>query len=640
MSDDKILFNEFPQVTTADWEARIVADLKGADYDKKLVWKTLEGFNVKPYYRAENLETLGYLQQLPGDFPFVRGKNFQQNEWLIRQDIIVNDVIEANKKALEILGKGVTSVGFVIGKKAELNALYIEKLLNGITLPAIEINFVCGKRAVEIVPLFIDYLKKKGYEPSSVNGSVSLDILGHLANKGQFCFGDNQTAIAEISKIMQALKSYPNFKAITIHGSYFANAGSSIVQSLAFALAMGADYLTWLTDAGLSAENVVQKLKFNFAISSSYFMEIAKLRAARLLWAKIVESYDSNLKVSMNIHAETAKWNMTTYDPHVNLLRATTEAMSAALGVVDSMTITPFDITFEKPTDIAERLARNTQIILQEESYFNKIVDPSAGSYYVENLTDSIATEAWKLFLEVQNKGGFTVAFKEGFIQAQVKEVATKRQNSIATRREILVGTNQFPNFNEIINKEICDLSYACCCKQNDGKCEDEKCDCEDHSCCCNGENKVAEPLQRFRGAEAFEALRLTTDKNSHRPKVFMLTIGNLAMRKARATFACNFFACAGFEVVDNNGFKTAEEGVKSALDAKSDIIVICSSDDEYATLAIEVFEKLAGKAIFVVAGDPISKPELEAKGIKNFISVKSNVLETLKYYQKELKIG
>jgi methylmalonyl-CoA mutase len=624
MSDDnKKLFNEFPPVTTADWEAKIVADLKGADYDKKLVWKTIEGFNVKPYYRAENLQSLGYLNQVPGVFPYVRGTQVTKNEWYIRQDITVDDVAQANKKALEILEKGVTSLGFALGHKTEINAAYLETLLKGITLSAIEINFICGKRAPELVPVFVEYLKKKGYDAASIHGSISLDILGHLARKGQFLFGGNETAIAEVSKIINALKPYPNFKAITVQGSVFTNAGSSIVQSLAYALAMGADYMTWLTDAGLSASDVASKLKFNFAVSTNYFLEIAKFRAARLLWAKIAESYDSNLKTAMNIHAETAKWNMTAYDPNVNMLRATTEAMSAAIGIVDSMTVTPFDVTFEKQTDFAERIARNLQIVLQDEAYLSKMIDPSAGSYYIENLTDSIVTEAWKLFLQVQEKGGFTAAFQAGFIQAQVAEVAKKRESAIATRREVLVGTNQFPNFNESIKTTIADQSYAC-----------------GHGCKTDDAARVAEPLRLFRGAEAFEALRQATDQSAHRPKVFMLTIGSVAMRKARAGFACNFFACAGFQVVDNNGFKTTDEGVKAAIEAKADIVVICSSDDEYATLAPETLEKLGGKAIFVVAGEPTCKAELEAKGIKNFISVKSNVLETLKYYQKELKIA
>ena len=640
MSDDnKKLFSEFPPVTTAEWEAKITADLKGADYDKKLVWKTIEGFNVKPYYRNEHLDALGYLRQNPGEFPFVRGKNINQNEWYIRQDINVKDVSEANKKALEVLKKGITSIGFIIGSKAEINAVFVVKLLENICLSAIEINFVCGKRAVELVPLFVDYIKDHNYDPDSIKGSVTMDILGHLVKKGKFCFGDNIQAIDACASLIQQLKQYPNFSAITIHGSYFTNAGSSIVQSLAFTLSMGADYMTWLTDAGLPANEVAKNLKFNMAVSSNYFMEIAKFRASRLLWAKIAESYDPACKVAMNIHAETSKWNKTLYDPYVNMLRSTTEAMSAAISGIDSMTVIPFDVTFEKANDLAERAARNTQIILQEESYFNKIVDPSAGSYYIENLTDSIVTEAWKLFLEIQNMGGFVAAFKEGFVQGKIKEVSTKRENAIATRREILLGTNQYPNFNEIIKGDICDLSYACCCKQNGGQCEQGKCDCESN-CCCNDTDRVAEPLKMFRGAEAFEALRQATDKCGRRPKVFMLTIGNLAMRKARATFACNFFACAGFEVVDNSGFKTTAEGVNAAIVAKADIVVLCSSDDEYVAFAPECFEELAGKAIFVVAGAPTCEEELKTKGITNFISMKSNVLETLKFYQKELKIN
>jgi methylmalonyl-CoA mutase len=383
---------------------------------------------------------------------------------------------------------------------------------------------------------------------------------------------------------------------------------------------MGADYLTWLTEAGIPACDVAQKLKFNFAVAPNYFMEIAKFRAARLLWAKIVEAYDSNCKIAMNIHAETAKWNMTAYDPSVNILRYTTEAMSAAIAGIDSMTVVPYDITFEKPKDIAERIARNTQIILQEEAYFNKIVDPSAGSYYIEILTDSLVNEAWKLFLEVQEKGGYTNAFKEGFIQGKIKEVAVKREAAIASRRENLLGTNQYPNFKEVLKDKVEDFSYAC-------------------SCSCNDTEKVYEPLRMFRGAEAFEELRMKTDAMSHRPKVFMLTMGSLAMRLARSQFSSNFFGCAGFEVIDNNGFKTAEEGVKAAVDAKAEIVVLCSSDDEYEVLAPEVFEKLGGKAIFVVAGAPACQPDLEAKGIKNFVNVKSNVLETLKGYQKMLRL-
>jgi methylmalonyl-CoA mutase len=619
MSEDKNnLFKEFPPVSTEDWEAKITADLKGADYEKKLIWKTIEGFNVKPYYRSENIETLEYLKQYPGEFPFLRGKKIDKNDWFIRQDIQVDDATEANRKALEILQKGVTSLGFVIRKKVDIDAAFVDKLLNGICLSAIEINFICGRRTNDLITLFIAYVKKQGIDAASLNGSFSLDPLGHMVRKGSPYYSNSQQIIEAEQNAIGALKAYPNLRAITIHGSYFANAGGSIVQGLAFSLAMGAEYLTQLTDAGLPASEIASSIKFNFGVSSNYFMEIAKFRAARLLWSKIVACYDSNYKEAMDIHAETTKWNMTVYDSYVNVLRSTTEAMSAALAGVNSMTITPFNITFEKPTDFSERIARNTQIILQEESYFSNIVDPSAGSYYIESLTDAIVGEAWKLFLDVQSNGGFIAAFKAGNIQKQIAEVAKKRQNAVATRREILLGTNQYPNFNELCQLEINDQSFGCC---------------------CNNEDNTDLALRQFRGAEEFEELRRKTDKLKERPKVFMLTMGNLTMRKARAAFSCNFFACAGFEVIDNNGFKTTDEGLKAALDAKSDIIVICAGDDDYATLAPEAFEKLGGKAVLVVAGDPACRADLEAKRIKNFISVKSNVMETLKYYQKELKI-
>ena len=537
----------------------------------------------------------------------------------------MEDAETANTVALQILQKGITSLGFKISKKVELNAAFVKKLLQGICLSAIEINFICKNRTAELVPLFTAYVKNEGYDPASIHGSFSFDTVGDLIKKGYFPMDDPKEALAAIKGILANLKPYPHLRAITVHGSYFTNAGSSISQSLAYTLAMGADYLTWLTDAGLSVSEVAPKIGFQVAVSSNYFMEIAKFRAARLLWAKIVESYDSTCKEAMYLHAVTSRWNITLYDPYVNVLRSTTEAMSAAIGMVDSMSVVPFDVAYEKAGESAERIARNIQIILQEEAYLNKIVDPSAGSYYIENLTDSLVTESWKQFLEVQDKGGFVAAFTEGFIQERIKEVANKRKQAIATRREILLGTNQFPNFNEIVDKPVEDHTFACC---STGKCSQNQPD-----------RRRSESLEQFRGAQAFESLRQITDKSGKRPKVFMLTMGAVAMRKARATFACNFFACVGFEVVDNNGFKTTEEGVQAALNAKADIVVLCSSDDEYAVFAPEVFEKLGSKAIFVVAGAPACEEELKSKGIKNFISVKSNVLDTLSYYQKELHL-
>ena len=613
------LFTDFAPVTTDEWEAKINADLKGRDYERALVWKTYEGFKVRPYYREENLKDLNYLDTLPGEFPFVRGNKKRDNEWLVRQNIFVTDFAEANKKALDILGKGVTSLGFLFNNCNKNTKADLAVLLKNICLEAAEINLVCPTDSSNCAKLFAEFVAEGKWENKNVIASASIDPLGTFVLTGKL----NNNVLAQLADTIEEVKLLPQFRTISVHGKFFANSGSSIVQELAFSLAQGAEYLDMLTDDGIEIDDVANAIKFNFGIGSNYFMEIAKLRAARLLWAQIVKTYNpkSNDSAKLIAHSETNRFNKTVYDPYVNMLRTQTEAMSAALGGAHSITVLPFDAIYEEPTEFSERIARNQQALLKEESYLDKIVDPAAGSYYIENLTNSLINEAWKLFLEVQEKGGFIAAFREGFIQNEIKIMAAKRDKNIALRRENLLGTNQFPNFNEKIETEF------------DGSLFD--------AVDLTADDAEVETLKPYRGAQPFEALRYTTDvysKTNKRPVAFMLTIGNLTFRKARAQFSCNFFAVAGFTVIDNNGFKTVEEGVAAAKKAGADIVVVCSSDDEYAEIVPEVAAQLDSE-IVVVAGAPACKAELEEKGITNFIHVKSNLLEELKAYQTELGI-
>lgn len=355
-------------------------------------------------------------------------------------------------------------------------------------------------------------------------------------------------------------------------------------------------------------------------------MEIAKFRAARWLWAQIVAQYKPSCDCSakMVAHATTSEWNMTIYDAHVNLLRSQTEAMSAALGGADSITVLPFDVAYQDSDDFSERIARNQQLLLKEECHFDKVADPAAGSYYVEVLTDSLADVAWKLFLEVEEAGGFTALADKGEIQKAVNASATARQKAVATRRETLLGTNQFPNFTEVAGNKI----------KKDDTCG---CGC---GCGCSDEEKAITTLNGSRGSSEFEALRLATEKSGKTPKVFMLTIGNLAMRLARSQFSSNFFACAGYKVIDNLGFETVEAGVEAAIKAGAEVVVLCSSDDEYTELAPAAYKALNGRAEFVVAGAPECAEELKAQGITQFINVRSNVLETLKAFNAKLGIA
>ena len=617
MSNNKErLFTEFTAPTTQEWLDKIEVDLKGADFQKRLVWRTNEGFNVQPFYRREDLKDLKTPDSLPGEFPFVRGNKKDSNSWYVRQNIVVNDPAEANKKALDILNKGVDSIGFKLGH-AELSAEFIETLLKDIRLDIVEVSYrACMRHALELADLLVAYFEKMGYDKEKIVGGVGFDPIERMLLKGK----DSTMLLKDMPRLVEKLKDYPNLRCVMVHSDLLNNAGSYIVQELGYALAWGNEYMQQLTDAGIDADLAAKKIKFYMGISENYFMEIAKFRAARMLWAQIVKQYEPKCDCAckMIINASTSTYNQTLFDSYVNLLRSQTEAMSAALGGIHSMVVTPFDTPYEKPTDFSERIARNQQLLIKEESHFDRVVDPSAGSYYIEHLTNALAQEAWKLFLKMEDEGGFLAAVKAGTVQADINATNTKRHGDAAKRKEFLLGTNQFPNFTE----------------KSEGK-EPLACDCT----CKHSSDPDVPALNVSRMASDFETLRLTTEKAAKVPVAFMLTIGNLAMRQARAQFSCNFLACAGYKVIDNLGFKTVEEGVDAALEAKADIVVICSSDDEYAEYAIPAFQYLNGRAMFVVAGAPACMDDLKAAGIENFIHVKCNVLDTLKEYNQKLGI-
>ena len=619
MANKEKLFTEFTAPTTQEWLDKIEVDLKGADFQKRLVWRTNEGFNVQPFYRREDLKDLKTPDALPGEFPFVRGNKKDSNVWYVRQNIVVDDPAEANKKALDILNKGIDSLGFRLPGKM-VSKETVETLLRDIYCDIVEINFsTCPRHSLELAQILVDYFEGKGYDKEKVVGTIEWDPIQKMLMKGK-----DVTPVLEFGpQIVEALKAYPNFRCIAVSSDALNNAGAYIVQELGYALAWGNEYLQQLVDAGVDADLAARSIKFDMGVSENYFMELAKFRAARLLWAQIVKQYEpkDDKACQMIVNATTSRYNQTLYDSYVNLLRSQTEAMSAALGGIHSMVVTPFDVPYEAPTDFSERIARNQQLLLKEESHFGNIVDPGAGSYYIEHLTDALAQEAWKIFLKVEEEGGFLAAVKAGTVQDDINATNAKRHGDAAKRKEFLLGTNQFPNFTEKSEGKR-PLSPTCCCTT----------ETQPH---CEAPFKAIEPT---RLAADFEDLRIHTEE-TRVPTAFMLTIGNLAMRQARAQFSCNFLACAGYKVIDNLGFKTVEEGVDAALEAKADIVVICSSDDEYAEYAVPAFKYLDGRAMFVVAGAPACMEDLKAAGIENFIHVKCNVLETLKEYNAKLGI-
>ncbi|MDX9891947.1 MAG: methylmalonyl-CoA mutase family protein [Bacteroidales bacterium] len=613
MNNEK-LFQQFPEVSTQEWEAVIMKDLKGADYNKKLVWHTDEGFDVRPYYRAEDLLNISYLDSLPNEFPYTRGYKTEGNNWEIVQEITEKDPTKANEMALKAITKGANLIAF---NSADITtADQLELLLQNIDLEKNGVQFNHSKSYVPLVKLFVDYINRNGYNKEQIIGAINFDAIVFALKQGKFYHSKAQD-LDQLIELINITKELKKFRVINVNGLALHNAGATIVQELGYSLGIASEYIAYLTEKGIPIHNIARKMQFTLSVGTNYFMEIAKIRAIRLLWSTIVNQYNPECECAYELKVNTvaSSWNKTLYDPYVNILRSTTEGMAAAIGGADSIALKPFDMVYKQEDEFSARINRNIQIILKEESYFDKVVDPSAGSYYIENLTNSIAEHSWKLFQHVEKEGGMLKLVENGEVKADILTSCNKRNMDIATRKYILLGTNQYPNVNEMMLDKM-----------------ERSCDSDSSG------------LQSYRGAKAFEDLRLETERfaqKSHRPVVFLLKIGNLAMRQARAGFITNFFGCAGYEIIDNAGFNTVEEGINAAFDAHADVIVMCSSDEEYASLGVEaakITKEKSDKVLFVIAGNPTECIEtLKSAGTDDFIHVKVNVLETLKRYNELL---
>ncbi len=614
------LFDEFPPIDTQLWEEKIQADLKGADYEKKLIWKTLEGFKIKPYYRAENTENLSYLQALPGEFPFVRGYKTNSNVWRIREEIVVKNVAKANADALKAVAQGATALTFIVKDLAYREEM--ATLLKGINMEDVAIHFFSSFSYSLLADLLIEFVKNSGFSPDKIRGSFNFDSIGYYLLHGKYYNSkeDNFNEAAALIKLMKA--NLPLFRVINVNGVHFLNAGATAVQELAYVLASANEYAAQMSDRGLDIDDVFANIQLTFGVGSNYFMEIAKLRAARMLWARLAEQYKPARTASLTvaIHACSGTWNKSVYDPYVNMLRLTTECMSAAIGGANAITILPFNNTYAETDEFSARIARNIQIILKEEAYLDKVIDPAAGSYYLESLTDEIAQLSWEYFKRIEEKGGMLAVMESGTLKQEIENTAAQRNMDIAIRKIPVLGTNIFPNLKENMLDEIQVSRHN-----------------EEHSY-----------LKLYRGAEIFEIIRLATEKfvkkGNTRPKVFLATYGNLAMRKARAGFATNFFGCAGYQISDEFVIKDIAETVKAIKDYQANIVVICSSDEEYAQQAGELARAVKqgnGHIIVIIAGYPKELTEqLKSDGVDNFIHVRVNVAETLAGYNKLLGIN
>jgi methylmalonyl-CoA mutase len=567
------LLQEFPPVSTAEWEAVILKDLKGADYAKKLIWRTDEGLAVRPYYRAEDSVGLEYSSSLGAR---------TTGDWRIREEIDATDPKEANSAAHTAVVAGAEEISFrnvVIANASDLAAT----LAN---LQDIPVHF---ENASE--PIIRLLLERFASPQKPVHVSTGWSPLANL------------DFAAEVAKSAPA-----GFVSFTINGEEFGEAGATAVEEAGLALAAGIDFLAAMQARNVNVDKAAASLAFSFATGSNYFFEIAKLRAFRAIWARAITSFGgSRESATTRIYARTSRWNETIFDPHVNVLRGTTEAMSAVLGGADSVAVAPFDECYKSPDDASRRLARNTQVLLKQEALLSRVADAGAGSYCLEVITDFIAREGWKRMQAIEAAGGYQKAKADGIVAQILDKSRAAKEKAVTTRRRIFTGTNQHANLNEKALDRI----------------------------------EASHLSGLHRGTEAYEQLRLRTERHvaatGKNPRVLLAEIGDAKMRSARSGFTANFFGCAGFDLVTKK-FASVDE----ILADSADVIVLCSSDPEYLALATELTSKLksAGRETPVlVAGNPESIEQLQAVGVADFIHVRSNPIEVLSKWQQKLGI-
>ncbi|MGB0981450.1 MAG: methylmalonyl-CoA mutase subunit beta [Winogradskyella sp.] len=419
----KLLFNEFEGVTSKAWKQKIQADLKGADYNDVLIWKTNEGIDVKPFYHTDQFKTLPNLSAS-------KASNFK-----ICQAIEVTDSKIANTKAIDAINRGAEQILFHINSEA----ISIEDLFQNIDLEKTPVDIKCRFLSEKFIDSLLAVIYSQG-NTSTKNVFLHTDSIHNLAKTGNW-----YKNLKEDHANFQAIVKKTNQLSVDL--SLYQNAGATLVQQLAYGLAHANEYLLTLEHAILEDKKQCLEVAFNVSVGSNYFFEIAKLRALRQLWATLASEYHINTTCVIN--ATPSKRNTTIYDYNVNLLRTTTECMSAILGGANTVCNLPYDALYHNSNEFGDRIARNQLLVLKHESYFDKVNNPADGSYYIERLTEQISEKALELFKDVERNGGFLKQLKEGTIQRKIKESAAKTQADFDSDKIILLGTNKHPNPND-----------------------------------------------------------------------------------------------------------------------------------------------------------------------------------------------
>ncbi len=691
LSKDISLADEFEPVSYDAWRAAVEVDLKGVPFEKKLVTHTYEGFEIPPVYWRKDWDPTGDPSGMPGMPPFTRGASLLGNSrsgWDIRQEHAAPSPAAVNQAILTDLNRGVTSVLLrldvaarngmdVASEEAASRAgrdgvmLYdaagFGQALKDVRLDIAGVALEAGAAFLPAAALLTATARAQGVAPETLHFAFNADPLAVLARDGSLPTS-LETAYRDLADLAAwTSRNLPASTAVRVGTGPYHHAGANAAQDLGFSMATGLRYLRVLTEAGLSVEDAARQMVFSYSVGTNFFLAIAKLRAARKLWARVLEACGGDAAAApLKMHVRPSKRVLTTRDPWVNMLRNTVCCFAGAVAGAEAITSEPFDKAIGLSNDFSRRIARNTQIILQEESHLSRVIDPAGGCWMVESQTDTLAELSWKVLQEVEAEGGMEQALLSGWVGRRIDSAFAPRAKNIAVRKDQITGVSEFPDiFEKPVLRDAPDYEAL-------RRAAIEAAPKQAPAVKRGGVEALVEaaaggatlagmaaalwagaaeapsvaPVTPHPYAEPFEALRDESDRRlaatGRRPSVFLANMGPVAHHTARAAFAKNFFEAGGFEVIGAAGFARADEAAAAFRKSGARVAVICSSDKLYETVVAETAPalKAAGARAVVLAGFPGDKEAAyKEAGVDRFIYIKCNVLQTLRELLEEEEV-
>ena len=691
--------DEFTPPTDEEWKAACEALLKGAPFEKKMFTKTYEGITFDPMYTRKHTEDILPKGVMPGMGDYLRGVDaagYIGKPWGIAQACDETLPAENNELLRHEHDKGATIYHIVLdtASRAGVDARQAEAvgdtgtsvttvedmhvLLTGLDLAKFPLYVYAGANAVPLLALVAAARRASGEDMAEVRGIVGADPIGALAADGKLPASLDAHYDSLAAAARWATVNAPHLRTVFVRSDVYSNGGANDVQEVASVLATATAYLRALCERGLTIDEAASQIAFAFSMGANFFLQIAKLRAVRPLWAQIVGAFGGSAEAQkMRIHARPALFFKTIYDPYVNMLRNTTEIFSGVVGGIDSFESAPFDEPIRKGDEFSRRIARNVQIMLQEEFGLLQPIDPAGGSWAVETLTRQMKEKIWAEFQRIEKEGGIVAALRAGSLQESVAAVLAARFKNADLRRDRIVGNNMYPNMTETLLETRAEDTAALKAQRTadiDAYLSDidvkhlgealaslRQAHSVDHAVEAalagatiaelmtavtegNGAETVT-AIAPHRWSERFEALRQRTEEykaeKNDNVKIFLANMGPIPQHKARADFTTGFLQVGAFEVLGNDGFKTVEEAADAARASGADAVVICSTDATYPeivpALAPKLHEVLPKARVFLAGAAPKDLLETyKEAGIDEYISVRANCYEILEGLQKQ----